>query len=389
MREVVAFGDIDYTNAVFGATDDARELSVAIDAAFDRIIATSHQLATRADVLLDRAVIAEGIQVTGGQVTSDRDQSIQSSCIVTISDPLRVPVAADDILTPYGYELRLWRGVAVAGGQIMAPQGVFPIQRSSVDGVTLLSSITAQDRSKTVSDAIFEDTYQIAAGTNYATAIEALIEDGAPGFTFLFPSTTFTTPILTFGPDENRWAEVQRMARSIGNEIFFDGLGRCVMRPEPTFTSEPVGEIAEGSNMLGVVVDLDRGPAFNKVIATSSNSSLTAPVTGSATDNDPSSPTQYGPRFGRKARRFSSPFLTTVAQCNSAAAAILASNLGVARSINATVVTDPRREVSDVITVKREALGLNNELHIVDRMTLGLGSTESMTASVRAQQVPS
>lgn len=364
-----------------GFTGDAEE-------AFSQIIAGSHQIATRCDVLFNREVIAEGVPVIGGTVTWDRNQAILASCSVQIADPLRVPVAADDILTPYGYELRLWRGVTVGQGALMAPLGVFPIQRSSVDGTTLLSTITGQDRSKLVTDGVFEDAYSIASGTNQATAIQALIEDSVGGLTFNFPSTTYTTPLSTFTTDLNRWtAGAQKMARSIGNEILFNGLGECEMRAEPTFSSEPVAAFTESKNLLSAVVDLDRGPANNRVIATSSNASLGATYRGVATDDDPSSPTQYNDaKFGEKARFYSSPFLTSDAQCDTAAAAILASNRGVARSVNVGVITDPRIETSDVVQVTREALGLD-ELHIVDRLTIGLGASDVMTAKVRAQQV--
>ena len=359
-----------------------------LDEMFGNQISGSHQMVTRVDVLFDRVVIVEGLNVVGGAITSDRTAAVLGSCSVQIADPLRVPVSSDDVLTPYGYELRVWRGVRAGGGDLLCPLITAPIQRSSVDGVTLLSSISGQDRSRLVSDAIFEESYQIAKSTNLADAIQQIIEAGVSGLTYNFPTTTYTAPKLTFGPDDNRWAVVQEMARSIGNEILFDGLGVCVMRPEPTFASDPAGTIAEGVNMTGMIVDLDRGPAYNKVIATSSNASLGDTFRGEAEDDDPASPTYYSGPFGKKARRYSSPFLSGDTQCDWAAAAILASNLGVAKSVAATLITDPRLEPSDVVQVTRTALGID-ELHIIDRASIGLGATVPMAANVRAQQVAS
>ena len=404
MRTVIGF-DVDYSALLYNltdddgnvllddvgdplTTDDARNLDVIASEAFEKIIAGSHQMASRVDVLFDRDVIVEGLPVVSGSISYDRTASVLASCRVQIADPTRIPVSSSDVLTPYGYELQVWRGVAAGGGQLLCPLGVFPIQRSSVDGATLLSSLTGQDRSRLVSDAIFEESYQIAAGTNYATAIEDLITDGVSGLTYNFPTSTFTTPLLTFGPDDDRWAAAQSMARSIGNEILFDGLGNCTMRAEPTFTGTPVAAIAEGANMTGIVVDLDRSPAYNKVIATSSNASLGDQFRGEASDDDPASPTYYLGPFGKKARRYSSPFLASDAQCTSAAAAILASNLGVARSVSASLLTDPRLETSDVVQVTRSALGVD-ELHIIDQLSLGLSAADEMTANVRAQQVAS
>lgn len=354
-------------------------------AAFARAVAASHQMISRVDVLFDRAVIAEGLNVTDGSVTFDRRASRRSRCQVQIADPARVPVAADDILTPFGYEMLIWRGVVLDGTPELVPLGVFPIQQSFVDGVSLLSDITALDRSQLVSDARFEDVYQISAGTNYATAIEALVADGVSGLEYLFPSTTFTTPLLTFAAQDDRWDAAVKMASAIGMELFFDGLGRLTMQPEPTFTATQVARIAETENMVSAAVKLDRTPAYNKVIATSNNASTGDQYRGEAADMDPNSPTFYDGPFGRKPRFYASEFIASDAQAASAAAAILAGNLGVARSIDFSAVPDPRLEVSDVVHIFRSRLEID-ELHIIDELTIGLGPGDPMLGRSRTNQ---
>lgn len=354
-------------------------------AAFGNVIAGPHQIASRVDVLFDREVVVEGVAVSAGEVTYDRSAERLARLTVTVADPLLLPIADDDILTPFGYELLVWRGIELPTGPELIPLGVFPIQSTVADGVTLISSITAEDRSRLVSDARFEDDYQIAAGTNYVTAIEDMIADGVDGLEFAFPSTTFTTPTLTFAAQEDRWAKAQEMARSIAMELLFDGLGVCTMRPEPTFSGEPVATIAEAVNMTNSQVMLDRSTAYNRVIATSANASTGDVFRGVATDDDPSSPTYYGGPFGRKPRFFSSEFIASDTQAESAAAAILASNIGVARSVNFGAVPDPRLECSDVVLLTREVLGLNT-LHIIDTLTIGLGADSSMSGTTRTQQ---
>jgi hypothetical protein len=345
-------------------------------------------MASRVDVLFNRQVIAEGIAMTSGQITYDRNAARLARLSLTVADPLRIPSTADDILTPFGYELLAWRGVQLPTGAELVPLGVFPIQSSGVDGVTLLSSITAEDRSRLVSDARFEDDYQIAAGTNYATAIENMIAAGVAGLTFLFPSTSFTTPLLTFAAQEDRWEKAQNMAKSIGQELLFDGLGRCVMRPEPTFAGTPVASIAEGVNMTEANVELDRAGAYNRVIASSSNASNGAVFRGVATDDNPSSPTYYLGPFGKKPRFFSSEFLASDVQASAAAAAILAANIGVARSVDFAAIPDPRLECSDVVQITRTPLGID-ELHIIDTLSIGLGADSTMSGTSRTQQVAS
>lgn len=273
-------------------------------------------------------------------------------------------------------------------GEELLPLGTFPIQQSQTDAVEQGSQIVAEDRSRLVSDARFEDTYVVAAGTNYATAIEALIDDGVSGLEYLFPTVTFTTPQLVFAAQSDRWEAAQQMAKSIGHEIFFDGLGRVVMRPEPTFAAEAVATYQDAENLVSAVMQLDRTNAYNKVIATSKNASTGTVYRGEAVDDDPTSPTFYGDTFGRKPRFFYSEFLASNEQCETAAAAILASQLGVARSITWTSWVDPRRETSDVIRLINSKLGID-ELHILDRVEIGLSASGTMSVASRSQQTGS
>jgi len=187
MRDVITFGTVE-----LGA-------STAIDV-FDRIVAGPHQIATRCDVVFDGAVIEEDLPIVSAAITYDRTAArLASVSNLIVEDPTRLPGVAGDRLSPYGYELRLWRGVQVGAGQLMAPLGVFPIQQSSMDAVAKQTAVTAVDRSQRISDSRFPDVYSVTAGTNYATAIQDLIESVVPGLEFLFPSTTFTTPpVLAF-----------------------------------------------------------------------------------------------------------------------------------------------------------------------------------------------
>ena len=149
--------------------------------AFANVVAGSHRIVTRVDVLFDRTTILEGLAVTAGTVRFDRRAERLARCEITVADPTLVPVANDDVLTPYGYELQLWRGVSLGATDELVPLGVFPIQSSKVDGVTLGARIVAEDRSRLVSDARFEDDYQIASGTNPTYSLNDLIFRPRPG----------------------------------------------------------------------------------------------------------------------------------------------------------------------------------------------------------------
>lgn len=396
--------------AVYGFGDDQ---PASLETAFANLVAGSHRIAVGAEVLFGGEVLNVEVPIVGGWVDYDRGAARLARASVQIADPVRLPLTSSDVFTPFGYELRLWRGVAIGtipnpalwlgdtvtwlgvpaswgttdGAVLMVPLGTFPILDSNLDGVSLLTSLTMEDRSFRVAMARFEDDYQVAAGTNYADAIEALIDDGVPGLEYLFPSTEFTTPLLTFSATDDRWVAAQSMASSIGMDLHFDGLGRVVMRPEPTFATDPVAVLAEGVNLTAINVGLSRRQAVNRVVAFSTNASLTDQYRGVATDDDPSSPTYYDGPFGAQVEFFASPLLASDAQCELAAQTVLARKLGIAASLAWGAVPDPRLECGDVVAVTRQALGLDQDIHIIETMSIGLGPESPMVGTTRTRQV--
>ena len=361
-----------------------------IQVANDRLasaVTASHVVATRVDVLYNQVVVATDVRLVAGSISYDRTAATLARLTASFVES-NVPLGDTSVLKPYGYEVQVWAGVSFPDGDDLVPLGVFPIQVSDADGIGLGTSLTAADRSQLVIDARFEDDYVVAAGTNYGTAIQALITAGVPGLTYVFTATTYTTPFLTFDSESDRWAAAQGMARSIGMELFFDGLGRCVMKPEPDLsTTAPVSVIAEGDGgvLVEITVHLDRGPAYNRVIAYSSNASLPVVYRGVWTDLNPTSPTYYYGGFGRKPRFYSSPFINSNAQATTAAQAIGRSALGVARSIDFGLVPNPLLEPSDVILLQRPAVGVD-EVHIIDGYSYGLGAPGTMLCMTRAQE---
>ena len=357
----------------------------ARSADFDAAVARSHQIATRVDVLYNRLPVATDLKLISGSVTLDRTAAQRGRCSVVLAEPLMIPSSTGGTLTPYGYELAISRGVRYPSGVVeLIPLGVFPIQTSSLDGVTRLTSIEAIDRSQMVADARLEDAVSIAQGTNYATAIQTIIANAVSGLTFNFTATSYTTPALVFEAQADRWATVLNMATSIGCELFFDGTGVPTLRPEPTFSALPVWTLSEGEGGLltAAALAMDRGPAYNAVIATGENSSLGTVPRGTWYDTDPSSPTLYGGPFGKKPRFFPSVFLTTNDQATSAAASIGTAQKGVARSLTLAAVPNPALEPGDLVLIKRQAIGIN-EVHSLDAITYGLTADAPMTASSR------
>jgi hypothetical protein len=353
---------------------------------WDSRIAGSHQVRVRVSALLAGQPIptASDLRVVDGKVTLDRRAAVRGRLQIDLAEPLMIPNGPGDPLSPFGFELAVSRGIVYAdGAEELKPLGVFPIQSSLADDLEP-TKIDALDRAQLVRDARLEDDYPITAGTNYASAIEALLAAGVPQLTFKFVTTSFTTPALVIAAQADRWDQAVAMARSIGCQLYFDGEGACVLTPEVSLATSPDLTIAEGAGgaLLDARIKLDRAPSYNRVIATSVATSSPAAFRGVATDTDPSSPTLYGGPFGRKPRFFASPLLTSTAQCQAAAEGILASDRGVGKSITFDVVPNPALEPSDVVQIRRSSLGLD-EAHIIDRLDIPLTADGKMGAETR------
>ena len=148
------------------------------------------------------------------------------------------------------------------------------------------------------------------------------------------------------------------------------------------FLGSPLWTLSEGEGglLVSAALNLDRGPAYNRVVATGENTGVGTVPRGVWTDDDPASPTYYSGGFGRKPRFYSSTFITTTDQATSAATSIGASLKGVARSLDLTAVPNPALEPGDPVLIRRLPLGLN-EVHLIDALTFSLGADGAMGAS--------
>jgi Domain of unknown function (DUF5047) len=371
---------------------------VHLDFSGDRFLATitgPHEVVVKATLLHNGDEI-ELPTVVDGSVTLDANAATRGRCDLSIADDGTlgwVPTDSTSPLAPYGQEIRIERGVRyVDGEEELYPLGVFRIEDSGVNdtGSEFAIAISGLDRSARVIDAKFEEPYQIAAGTNYATAILSTIQAVWPDVPHNLATTSRTTPVLIAEEGSDRWDFCQRMAAAIGMELFFDGNGVLTMQPVAQFvTGEPVWEIAEGEN--GVLVyasrQWTRQGSFNRAIVTGENIGRTdTPARGIATDDNPNSPTYYLGPFGRVPDFFHSEFITTNEQAADVAAARLARQLGTTQQISFGSVVNPRLQPSQVVRIVRARADIDED-HVIDNLTIPLSAEGEMSGSTRATVV--
>lgn len=308
---------------------------------------------------------------------------------VLVPSPI-VPADAYGFLTPYGNEIRLWRGVVLPDGTVEeVPLGVFVIVNVEVtDGASGSSvSVTGADRSLRISRARWTEPYSISS-TPTETAIDDLLLDRWIDVQTSFTETGTTVVRATVGTEANAdpWQDALRIAEAAGFDLYFDGDGIAVLEPAreyETATPDAVYLQDDEAMVLTLTRSLNAEQTYNGVIATGEGTELADVYRGEAWDEDPDSPTYRYGAFGQVPRFYSSSLLGSDDQAQAAAEAILARGKGLTEQINWTQIVDPSLDAGDVVVVVNENTKVNRTL-ILDRLTIPLDPARPMAAVARA-----
>jgi len=299
----------------------------------------------------------------------------------------------------YAHEIYLERGVQYANGTTeYVGLGYFRV--NSVEDVVIRSKkfsgsairISGEDRMANLRDGRVPSPLQFGSSASVASVLDFLITDVMPGVTTVYDSTGWpggSAAATLLGSDhfvdQDRLAFIQELVRAYGKICYFDYAGRFVVKTPPTTTGTPVFNINAGAN--GVLVraarTISRDGVYNAVVATGEPVGDQVPVYGIAFDNDPASPTFYGGVFGKVPKFFSSSFLTTDAQCGSAAQNLLDATHGFPYSVALGLVPNPALEAWDIISVTYSE-GYT-EVHIIDTIKYSMSVDDEMEIRTRKQ----
>lgn len=366
-------------------------MSYTSTAAFRRAILTSHNVASGCDLYPAAGPAIYGIPVVGGHVRIDNSASERRTTAIDLAGADLIPEGALNPLSPYGAEVRPWRGITYPDGSTeIMPLGVFRISTVSVkdDGTPSLS-IEGSDRSRPLSRNKFVDPYVVPAGRNYATAIGELVQNRMPGVDMALAETAETTPLLVYDTEDDPWDHILEMAKAIGFEALFDADGQFVLRPQPDPSDDqPLARFVEGAD--SVLLSLDRGisddPGYNGVVMRAESTTLPAPLRSVVWDLDPTSPTFADGPYGRVPAFQSSPYIATQTACDAAARAWLVKNLGGTDSITLSAVPDPSLDASDVAVVRRAASKVD-QASVIEALTIPLEVDSDMSVTLRTRQL--
>jgi len=335
------------------------------------------------------------LPVSSGSIAIDATSNIRRTLTCVIPDPTFVPVFASSALAPYGTEIHLNMGIEYADASIeMVPMGVFEIYSVTWNDATgSIPTITGYDYGKRIDDAVLAHVLDqsglgaISVVTNFVNRVlnvpiifdDSLVDYVLPG------GTTF---------DNNRWDCINQVIAPMGAQAFFDVHGNFVVQPVPVVSSDTTDDDISwtvDAGPTGVMVDasrtISREGCYNFVTALGTATTDTGdPPIGYAADNDPTSPTYWGPAtsvpngpfistpFGDVVLRYENSAMTTIDQCNVAAAAQLAVVLGVAKSLDLTSAPNISLDGGDIVKVV--FVDGTSEYHLLDSLAIDLAMND-------------
>ncbi|MEV4037722.1 DUF5047 domain-containing protein [Streptomyces umbrinus] len=310
------------------------------------------------DAYYDGELTASDIPIADGAVAVDRGSKTRRSLSLTVADLSYLPWDATDKLASYGQQLVVSRGIRFSHGDEMIPLGTFRINEPQGDvheGPVTLTGVTAE---ATVSDDVFMIPTSTRGYGNCIDAIEFLIRQtipDAPIVNLTADGRNPVCPVATWDSGANRWDAVVQVATAMRAEIFVDVIGRFVLVDLPDPLAVPVvWDIAEGEGgtLISASRQMSRTSVFNAVVVSGENSAAdTAPVSGVAYDNDPSSPTRWGGPYGRVPKMYSSSLVVTAGDAQSLANYMLADLTAPNLQTSISSIPNPALEAGDCIRV--------------------------------------
>lgn len=338
--------------------------------------------------LITTSGTTEVLPHTGGEVVVDRGQAVRRSCTVQIDDVSLIPTTAADKLTVYGAQLLIYRGLEHDDGlREMVPVGVFRIDEVAGDLDVGPVEIHGSGVESYVVDDQFTSPRRLASATSAVAGIASLIQETLPAAVVTSQVTDSSVGNRTWDREDDRWEACRELATAIGAEVYADADGQFTIKTLPDVSADTVvWEVAAGESgaLISAVRGMSRDGTYNSVTAFGENTEdNTAPVSATVEDTDPTSPTYVG-TFGRVTRFYSSPTLTTVNACTSAATAILRDRAKPNATCDLTALPNPALEPGDVI----RAVYANGfrELHQIHSLRIDLGTAAMTMTMIGAQE---
>lgn len=338
------------------------------------------------------------------QLTVGRANQYRRSATVVLTDPAAgtsasiTPTDAKSIFAPYGNELVLYGGLHYDDGtpDELIQMGVLGMEKVVVydSRKDLVITLTAYDRSRAIQRAGFTDAYSVLPSTNMGSEIQRLLSGAQTGLTLAFnlaqvSAVTPSTPPI-YKPGDDRWKMAVDLAGAAGCQLYPDPTGAIVLLQVQDPSQAPIAwSYEDGAANLSTEMTrtIDRGNAPNYFIRIGQGTGIAAPVQGISFDNDPTSPTYVGGRYGLQGPDVkSSSLYATADQAQAAAVADQLLAKGTIETLDfKAAAARPDHDADNVVEVTRQRVGLADELYVLDGFTWSPGS--AALSDIAARQI--
>lgn len=332
-----------------------------------KMLASDFELTFSADLMYGSSRVAEGLEVVSPSLSADSSGQVEMSGRLSVvwSDLAGVDVAPfdpSDMFSPFGFRVVLF--VVVRAGSVEARQQVADLtitEVPSVDGEPFVwgetpiysgqrVDLVVKDRMVEVQRDRFTKLEQPASLSSVWAEIARLT-----GFAVsrTLPDAAVTKSVVY---EESRVDAVQQLAALLGGVAFMEWDGTLSARP--LIPGGPVAELVLGSDgtIVQVGSSLSADGVYNGVVVRGEGEGQSQILAESWIISGPLRATPDGAErtpFHRVPYFYSSPFITTSAQAEAYAPALLG-RVSAPRSatLEVTCVTNPLLQVGDVVSVR-------------------------------------
>ena len=356
---------------------------------FLRTVRGSHRMRARARVI---TTYQEGtsptgteVDVHGGQVRIDATADVRSTLDLATFDTW------GELITPYGNELFIERGIDYGNGETeWVSLGYFRIDQIEQEAVPSGAlRVAASDRMAQVIDQRLPEPVQYPSSTTLGEVFADMISTGPtapfPGATIEFDDPaveddTLGAPQLA---EESRYEFLRDLATARGKVLFWDHRGVLVVRDRWAAEVPIVIDAGRDGVLVALNRHLGREGYYNGVSASGESPAEGVPPPHAlAINDDPADPLRWGGPFGKVPRFYVSSFITTDAHAENAALNILATYQGLPYTVDVSAVPNPALEPADIIRVV--ALDGLVEDHVIEALSIGLTPSDPLPLQTRS-----
>lgn len=327
---------------------------------------------------------------TGGSVRATLQSRVARSMDLTVPEWL-YPFKSSDLLNPYGTQLRAFRGIRYGDGGL----DEFPVFVGSVLSVKPsgggVARVSAADLASDVIAAGFSAPSRANVGdpvlTEFKRLVTAAISDATYG-----TSDTFTEIVPELSYDFDRGAALDGIAKAAGAFWYPLAGGQFVLRRVPwtvNLATMPLPMSDDvGGTILSAYPERSRTGVYSRITVTVERTDGGEPISATADDLDPTSPTYiFGP-YGVKAGKVQLNQAASQSTVAAAARTILARSKALTESWQITCVPDPAIELGDPIDLSYRGSLADpvRAVQIVAGYTMPLDVDSNMSIDGRALQ---